>query len=77
MCTAPPAPPQLSPAEVKAAAAKAKADPKAAAAAAAAAEAALAADVAPAEPCQLLTPGLAAQLSPVIVTPYKVRQLCL
>lgn len=73
--TAPPAPPQQAPAEAKAAAAKAKTDPKAAAAAAAAAEAASAAAAVPPKPCQLITPILAAQLNPIIVTPRKVRLL--
>lgn len=70
MFEAPPAPPVLSPAEAKAAAAKAKADPKAVAAAAADAAAALAAI--PPKPCALLSPDLAAQLNPVVITPCKV-----
>ena len=62
---APASPPVLSPADAKAAAAKAKADPKAAAALAAV----------PLRPCSLLSPALAAQLNPVIFTPCKVLHL--
>lgn len=68
---APPAPPVLSPSEIKAAAAKAKADPKAAAVAAADAAAALAAI--PLKPCSLLSPESAAQLNPIVITPCKVN----
>ena len=71
MFEAPPSLPTPSPADSKAAAAKAKADPKAAALAAAEAAAALAAI--PLKPCSLLSPALAAQLNPVVITPCKVQ----
>ena len=66
--TLPAALPELSPAEAKAAAAKAKADPMAAAAAH---EAALAA-LPPQQRCKLLPQELAAKLCPLVITPVKV-----
>ena len=66
--TLPAALPELSPAEAKAAAPKAKADPKAAAAAQ---EAALAA-LPPQQKCKLLPEELAGKLCPLVITPVKV-----